>query len=322
MASRPAAGDLSATQLPELLVHSASLGVLLGFLTSYSFMLPPNTLRALALSWLLGACQAKQATETATTPGPRAKPEVVSSSRVPAAPLQSTASPTPGLQRWRINDTLTLECSQPLTTFVTEQQTVPQTVWGQLALRGQHGWYKRLTNNMYWTLYQVSVAPDGTLFQLPSVGLEYEISRVKKQGNKPYQLQEKDLFYNTYDVPHLTWTEYVDEDLVALDARQIAPDYLGGELDEKTYYPLPYWLARETNRLTSTHRLPPADRLAAYVDLSHDTARYTGRLMPPYKKLLADLLHAYQAYPMDPDTVQLLQQALRALSPSASSKQK
>jgi len=226
------------------------------------------------------------------------------------------------MQSWRINDTLTLECTHPLATFVTQQQAVPQPVWGQLALRGQHGWYKLLADNMYWTLYHVSVAPDGTLFQLPTVGVEGKLKQASKQAQKSIQLTEEDLFYNTYDVSHLTWTEYLDEDLAALPARQIAPDYLGGELDDKLYYPLPYWLAQEQKRLTSTRHLPPADRLAAYLDLSQDTASHTGRLLPPYKALLADLLHAYQAYPMAPDTTQLLREALRSLRPAAAKKNK
>lgn len=272
-----------------------------------------NTLRAVAFSCLLGACHAKQAPETttATAPKPVARPD-----------SGSRASATPGMQRWRINDTLTLECTHPLGTFVTEEQAVPQPVWGQLALRGQHGWYKLLADNMYWTLYHVSVAPDGTLFQLPTVGVEGKISPASAHVQQPIKLTEEDLFYNTYDVPRLTWTEYLDEDLVALPARQIEPDYLGGEVDDKTYYPLPYWLAQEQKRLTSTRHLPTADRLAAYLELSQDTARHTGRLLPPYKGLLADLLQAYQAYPMAPDTLQLLRESLSSLSPSASRKDK
>lgn len=228
----------------------------------------------------------------------------------------------PGMQRWRINDTLTLECSHPLATFVTEEQAVPQAVWGRLALRGRHGWYKLLADNMYWTLYHVAVAPDGTLFQLPTVGVEGKLKPASKHLQQPIKLTEEDLFYNTYDVPRLTWTEYLDEDLTALPARQIAPDYLGGELDDKIYYPLPYWLAQEQKRITSTRHLPSADRLAAYLDLSQDTARHTGRLVPAYKGLLANLLQAYQAYPMAPDTAQLLQTSLRSLNTTASQQSK
>ncbi|RZJ88070.1 MAG: hypothetical protein EOO60_11515 [Hymenobacter sp.] len=283
-----------------------------------------NTLLAVALSFLLVSCHAKQATETTTSTatGPAARPDSIKYTQVPPATLRSRASATPGMQRWRINDTLTLECSHPLATFVTEEQPVPQPVWGQLALRGQHGWYKLLADKMYWTLYHVSIAPDGTLFQLPTVGVEDKLKQASQQVQQPLKLMEEDLFYNTYDVPHLTWTEYLDEDLAALPARQIAPEYLGGELDDKLYYPLPYWLAQEKKRLTSTRHLPTADRLAAYLELSHDTTSHTGRLLPPYKALLADLLHAYQAYPMAPDTLQLLQESLRSLNLSADRKTK
>jgi hypothetical protein len=271
-----------------------------------------TALWAASLGFCLAACGTKQEAKSTL-----AAPSVAKDSL-----LATRNAPTQTVRTWRVNDTLELECSRPLATFTTEGQPTPQLVWGQLALRGRRGWYKVLAEHSYWTLYHVLVAPDGKLFQLPTVGVEDQIDAAQTSPKKPLKITEEDFFYNTYDVAHLTWTEYLDEELSALPARQIAPDYLGGELDDKIYYPLPYWLAQEKTRLQASHHLPAAAQLAAYLKLSQDTAAHTGRLRPPYRSLLADLLRAYQPYSLSPDTTRLLQDALRSLALPASSKPK
>jgi hypothetical protein len=284
-------------------------------------------LLAAALGLLVVGCQSDHPARHAKTKVP-AKPTIQDSSAtrevsaaVKARDANQRAS-TPPTLRWRISDTLELECSRPVATFVTEAQATPQTVWTQLALRGRRGWYRLLAENSYWTLYHASVTSDGRLFQLPTVGVEDQIGHGRHLAKKPLKVSEDDLFYNTYDVPHLTWTQYLDEELNELPAREIEADYQGGEFDDKTYYPLPYWLDQEQTRLQRTHRLPTSDQLAAYLELSQDTARFTGRLGPSYRPLLANLLRAYQPYAMSPDTARLLTEAVRSLTVPTSRKPK
>ncbi|SFQ82621.1 hypothetical protein [Hymenobacter arizonensis] len=286
-----------------------------------------HTLLAASFGLLLVACQSDHPAQNTGSMVPAAPTKEDSSGtrEVPVAGKATDANgraSVPPTQRWRINDTLELECSRPIATFVTEEQATPQTVWNHLALRGRRGWYKLLADNMYWTLYHASVTPDGKLFQLPTVGAEDQLGRGRHRANKPLKLTEEELFYNTYDVPHRTWTEYLDEELNALPAREIDAEYLGGELNDKTYHPLPHWLTQEHTRLQRTRRLPPAEQVAAYLELSQDTARHTGRLVPPYRPLLANLLRAYQPYTTSPDTTRLLQEAVRSLTVSTSSKSK
>jgi hypothetical protein len=276
---------------------------------------------------LVGSCQSDHPAQHAKTTGP-AKPTIQDSNatRDVSAAVQArdadTRASTPPTQRWRISDTLELECSRPVATFVTEAQATPQTVWGQLALRGRRGWYRLLAENSYWTLYHASVTPDGRLFQLPTVGVEDQLGRGRHRANKPLHVTEDELFYNPYDVAHLTWTQYLDPELNELPAREIEADYLGGEFNDQIYYPLPHWLDQEQRRLQRTHQLPAAEQVAAYLELSQDTARYTGRLEPPYRPLLANLLRAYQPYATSPDTARLLQEAVRSLTGSTRSKPK
>lgn len=286
-----------------------------------------HTLIAASLGLLLVACQRDHPAQNAgsTVPAEPTKQDSSGTREVPAAVKATDANSrasVPPTQRWRLHDTLELECSRPIATFVTEEQATPQTVWQQIALRGRRGWYKLLADNTYWTLYHASVTPDGQLFQLPTVGVEDQIRRGQHRAKKPLQVTEKELLYNTYDVPHRTWTEYLDEELSALPAREIEAEYMGGELNDKTYYPLPYWLAQEQTRLQRTRRLPTSEQVTAYLELSQDTAWHTGRLVPPYRPLLATLLRAYEPYATSPDTTRLLQEAVRSLTVSASSKSK
>jgi hypothetical protein len=91
---------------------------------------------------------------------------------------------------------------------------------------------------------------------------------------------------------------------------------MGGEFDDKIYYPLPYWIIQEKTRLENTHHLPASEQLSAYLELSQDTAIHTGRLMGSYRPILADLLRAYQKYPMSADTARLIKEALSSLTPT------
>jgi hypothetical protein len=284
-----------------------------------------HALLAASLALLLVACQSDHPAQHAVSTGPveRTKQDSSGTREVAAAVAEANSSAsTPPTQRWRLNDTLELECSRPIATFVTEAQATPQTVWTQLALRGRRGWYRLLAENMYWTLYHASVTPDGTLFQLPTVGVEDQMGRGRHRARKPLKVSEAALFYNTYDVPNLTWTQYLDEGLNELPAREIEADYLGGEFNDQTYYPLPHWLDQEQARLLRTHRLPASEQVAAYLELSQDTARFTGRLGPSYRPLLANLLRAYQPYATSPDTTRLLTEAVRSLTVPTSRKPK
>ncbi|MBF9141272.1 hypothetical protein [Hymenobacter properus] len=267
-------------------------------------------LGAASVVLLLGACQSDPPNTVAS-----AAPVAADSSRreVPTAVPVTGSTSLPATQRLRLNDTLELECSQPVATFVTSEQPAPQTAWTRLALRGRRGWYQVLETNAYWTLYHASVAPDGSLFQLPTVGVEDQLDSGAHRAKKPLKVTEDDFFYNPYDLRHRTWTEYLDEELNALPARQIEAEYLGGEFDDKIYHPLPYWLAQEKARLQQTHRLPPPEQIAQYLELSQDTARHTGRLVPAYRPLLAELLRAYEPLSTSADTARLLQEAIRSL---------
>ena len=222
------------------------------------------------------------------------------------------AKPSPTLQQWRVNDTLMLECSRPQATLVLEEySTKSYTVWGQIALRGSRGSYQVLDTEAYWTLCNAVKSPAGDLFQLSTVDVDADPAQARA---KKLKQSERDLGYNTYDVRYQTWTGYLDENLNELPVKQIEPGFLGGEARDGDYYPLPYWLTQEQTRLARTHSLPPAAQLDMYLELSQDTAAYTGRLGPAYRPLLTTLLKAYQTYPLPPATAARLKQAVQSLA--------
>lgn len=214
--------------------------------------------------------------------------------------------PLPRRQRVRVNDTLALVFSQPYGRFTV--LGCPTLLWGRAVLHGRRGYRQDLADGQL-ELYS---ARSVVVHHRPDV-LHIESWRKPSPpalaAGHPPALDYQDFVYYAWDVRYRTYAIYLDADLAELPMREYRDFLQNPDNQVNAYHLPPYWLLRERAHTRRTHRLPPANRLAHYLVLSHS-------LETAYRPQLTRLLRAYAACPMPAATARQLAQARRTLAQS------
>lgn len=248
------------------------------------------------------------------------------------------------IRRYRVNDTLLLECKKLLVPiavkcvfFNNRKESVPDTLWQKATLRGLRKYHQDIIQEDFFTLYKATTIPQLNILILtrwPGDGqmwedIEAKFAEIRAYPQRPMMLCTDEFGFFVWDVKYKVESILLSADLNVLprkvngfnfyqnlsksnarmsyDAGQVKDDF------DRIYRPLPYWIAQEQIYLEHNHHLPNKERVSNYI-LFVLKNRSFFQNNKPYRILTYNLLRAFNKYPM-PNTLRIqLSNALSCLT--------